>query len=72
LFSDLLKNNYYAIDPELIPLLKKRYELPKRFNKPLWALNEKEIRFLERGLNKLFPYGGMLYSFFRRLRKRDR
>jgi hypothetical protein len=71
LFSDLLKNSYYAIDPKLIPLLKKRYELPKHSNKPLWALNEKEIDSLEKGLNKLCPYGGILYSFLRRLRKGD-
>jgi hypothetical protein len=69
LFSDSLKNNYYAIEPKLIPLLKKYYELPKHIDKPLWALNEKEISFLERILNKLCPYGGILYSFLRRLRK---
>jgi hypothetical protein len=72
LFADLLKNNYYTIDPKLIPLLKKRYELPKHINKPLWALSEKEIGLLEKGLNKLCPYGGILYSSLRRLRKGDK
>ncbi|MDR1216923.1 MAG: hypothetical protein LBK25_09590 [Treponema sp.] len=71
LFTDLLRNNYYAIEPKLISLLKERYELPKHIDKPLWALNEREISFLENGLNKLFPYGGILYSFLRRLRKED-
>jgi hypothetical protein len=71
LFTNLLKENYYTIETELIPLLKKRYELPKHSNKPLWTLAEKEIRFLEKGLNKLCPYGGILYSVLRRLRKSD-
>jgi hypothetical protein len=69
LFTDLLKKGYYAIDPKLVPLLKKRYALPKHRDKPLWALSEKEISFIEKVLNKLCPYGGIVYSFLRRLRK---
>jgi glycosyltransferase involved in cell wall biosynthesis len=71
LFSDLLKNNYYTIDPKLISLLRRRYELPKHIDRPLWSLNENEIRFLEKGFNKLFPYGGVLHSFLRHLRSEN-
>jgi hypothetical protein len=70
LFLNLLKNNYYVLPPNLIPTLKDRYDLPNSFRKPLWALNVKEIAALEKKLNQLLPYGGILYSCLRKLRKR--
>jgi hypothetical protein len=70
LFSDLLKDNYYVIPSNLIPMLKDRYDLPRFSKKPSWALNEKEIAALEKILNRVIPYGGILYSCFRKLRKR--
>jgi hypothetical protein len=70
LFSGLLKNNFYTIEPKLIPLLKKRYETPKRIRKPSWSLSAKETSVLEKGLNKLCPYGGILYSLLKAIRKR--
>lgn len=70
LFSYLLKKNYYVISPDLIPLIKDRYELPVSPRKPSWSLSIKEIAIFESLLNRVFPYGGILYSSLRKLRKR--
>jgi hypothetical protein len=69
LFFDLLKNNFYTIEPKLIPLLKNRYETPKHIRKPSWSLSAREIGVLEKALNKLCPYGGILYSLLKAIRR---
>jgi hypothetical protein len=71
LFRELLENNYYTLTPDAVPALKKNYTLPKKPRKPLWALNLREIAFLEKFLNKIIPYGGTLYSFLRKMRKNN-
>jgi hypothetical protein len=69
LFFELLKNNYYALTPDVVPVLRKNYTLPKKIRKPVWTLSPQEIAFLEKSLNKFIPYGGILYSFLRKIRK---
>jgi hypothetical protein len=69
LFSDRLKNNYYVIPDNLIGIIRQRYEVPDSFRRPLWALSQKEIVLLERILNKVCPYGGLMYSILRKFRK---
>jgi hypothetical protein len=69
LFSVLLKENNYIIAPSLIPELKKRYILPNKIRNPLWALNENEKMKIEKILNFLIPYDGILYHLFKKIRK---
>jgi hypothetical protein len=67
LFSNLLNENYYTITSSLISEIKKRYTIPNKPRRPSWSLNEKEMAGLEKLLNVLIPYGGILYSFLRKI-----
>jgi hypothetical protein len=70
LFTELLKDKSYTIQPDTFKKLRERYpELHIVPHRPLWALSEKEILKLELFLNKLIPYGGLAYTFLRKLRK---
>jgi hypothetical protein len=70
LFSELLKEKVYTIQPNVLKNLKERYpELNIVPRRPLWALSEKEILWFELFLNKLIPYGGLAYTLLRKLRK---
>ncbi|WP_010255479.1 glycosyltransferase family 32 protein [Treponema primitia] len=70
LFSDLLKENYYTIPPDIFPRIKERYGELKIFpRRPLWALSENEVLQFERITNKIIPYGGIVYKLLRKLRK---
>jgi hypothetical protein len=70
LFTELLKDKEYTIQPDVLNKLKKRYpELHIAPRRPLWALSEREILSFELFLNKLIPYGGLTYRLLRKLRK---
>jgi hypothetical protein len=69
LFIDNLKSGNYAIAPEFVPALKSRYTLPIQPRKPIWALSSNEMIKLEKLLNHIIPYGGILYKILRNLRK---
>lgn len=71
LFVDLLHENYYVIPPSFIPMLKKHYsDLTLTFKKPAWSLNDGEIQKIEKVLNRLVPYGGILHGILRKSRKK--
>ncbi|MDR2020577.1 MAG: hypothetical protein LBQ14_07425 [Treponema sp.] len=71
LFADLLYENYYVIPPSFIPILKKNYiDLKMASRKPSWTLNAGEIQNIEKILNGLVPYGGILHTILRKFRKK--
>jgi hypothetical protein len=71
LFADLLHENYYVIPPLFVPTLKKRYvDLTIASKRPSWTLSAGEIRNVEKVLNKLVPYGGILHKLLRKFRKK--
>lgn len=68
-FVEALKDGDYVVKPELVSSLKERYpNIGIKPEKPLWSLNEKEVKKIECFLNAIIPYGSPIYRFLKKKR----